>query len=937
VPRPSRKAALLAAGLACLTTASGLAAPTAAANPGSMSDTTASQIAALQKIKTAASRTEAKLDSRLLVEQKLRTEQSGSAALSHVQTGVKVDSGGTVLVDIRASKVSDALVAAVTKAGGQVRVVSQQGATVRAEVPLSALTGLATRDDVQRIETGSDAMTSQAVPDHGPPGRRSDAPETETKQAKTARVEQATKSAIQAKQSHAAAATITSQGDRTHAADTARQSTGVTGVGVKLCVLSDGVNSLAASIASGELPAVDVLPGQEGGGDEGTAMLEVLHDLAPGAALGFATAFDGDASFADNIRALRTQLHCDVIVDDVFYFNESPFQDGPIAQAVNDVTAAGALYFSSAGNESNVVDGAAGHWEGDFVDSGTGVAKFAGAAHSFAGAAGTQIYQPLSAASVAVPVTLWWSNPLAHAADDYDLYLLDGNGKVITFSQNVQNGTQDPYERLNTTSAANQRLVVVKFKGANQYLSLSALRGRFADSADGLKKFVTPGMTSGHSATKDAFSVAAAPAAAAFGRPLEPGDPANPTGPYPDTFSASTQIERFSSDGPRRVFFNADGSPVTGGSQVRQKPDLTAADGVTTSVPGFAPFFGTSAAAPHAAAIAGLVLSGNPGISPVNVREALTATAIDIGAAGVDNRTGAGVVLADKVLAYTGASPQPYAVAQQPTIKLNSGGAYLKPGDSGTVTLPVFNGGDGTASSTSVVLDSTTPGVTITPRSKHYGAIEAGQTGINTFGITVPAAQQVGVPVVLRAKVTFSGAHSPTTATFSIPVGRPSNVVHDFSYTGDPVAIPDNSTVGASVRIPVSGIGRASKLTFSIDGSACSATAGSTTVGLDHTFVSDLVGTLTSPSGASAVLFQRKGGAGHNLCQVVFDDGADATFASALSINAPFTGSWKPQSSLGALLADAVDGAWTFKVVDAGPADSGSIRSVSLHVNGYEG
>ena len=67
------------------------------------------------------------------------------------------------------------------------------------------------------------------------------------------------------------------------------------------------------------------------------------------------------------------------------------------------------------------------------------------------------------------------------------------------------------------------------------------------------------------------------------------------------------------------MFFNADGSPITPGNYsstggtVRQKPDFTGADGVDTSVRGFRPFFGTSAAAPHLAAIAALVLSGNPG------------------------------------------------------------------------------------------------------------------------------------------------------------------------------------------------------------------------------------------------------------------------------------------------------------------------------------
>ena len=107
-------------------------------------------------------------------------------------------------------------------------------------------------------------------------------------------------------------------------------------------------------------------------------MLEIVHDLAPGASLGFATAFTSDASFAENIRALRSQARCDIIVDDVIYFNESSFQDGPIAQAVTDVTADGAMYFSSAGNDGSVPSGTSANYEGDFADSGQTVGKFVG-------------------------------------------------------------------------------------------------------------------------------------------------------------------------------------------------------------------------------------------------------------------------------------------------------------------------------------------------------------------------------------------------------------------------------------------------------------------------------------------------------------------------------------------------------------------------------
>ena len=103
-------------------------------------------------------------------------------------------------------------------------------------------------------------------------------------------------------------------------------------------------------------------PGNSG---EGTAMLEIVHDLAPGAQLYFATAWLGAASFANNIIALAN-AGCRVIVDDVGYFSESPFQDDVISQAVNTVTANGVLYFSSAGNSGNKNDGQSGVWEGDY-------------------------------------------------------------------------------------------------------------------------------------------------------------------------------------------------------------------------------------------------------------------------------------------------------------------------------------------------------------------------------------------------------------------------------------------------------------------------------------------------------------------------------------------------------------------------------------------
>ena len=853
----------------------GLGAQSAAADGGGLTNKAARQIAELQQLKRSLSPSERKLDSRLAV--RPRRERAA----------------GSVLVDLSARTTGADLQKRLQAVGGRVR--SAKRGTIRVRLPRRSLKTVASWAAVRHVSAARGWIAMAEI----------------------------------------------SEGDKAHAADLARTRYRVTGVGTKMCALSDGVDSLAASQAAGELPVVDVLPDQAGDGDEGTAMLEILHDIAPNAELGFATAassFSTEADFAANIRALRFDAGCDILVDDILYYSESPFQDGLIARAVNDVTADGALYFSSAGNEGNLLDGTSGNYEADFVDSGQGVGKFAGAAHDFDPGPGVQVWEPLSPDSDdRIGVTLHWTDPLAGAADDYDLYLFDRAGNVVNYSQDVQDGNDDPYEFLATPSAGGNglRLAVVRFKGAARYFQLSALRGRYEDSTDGLVARVSPGVTRGHSAAVDAFSVAAAPAAQPFGRLLEPGDPPNPAGPFPNPFAATQLPERFTSDGPRRMFFAPDGTLA---EVVRQKPDITAADGVTTSVGGFDPFFGTSAAAPHAAAIAALVLSGNPGATTADLRDAFTSTALDLTPAGYDNRTGHGVISADDVLAHTGATPQPLVRAAAPTVTpvTGDGDAFLEPGEAATVAIPVTNVGDGTATGVSVTASTTDAEARLTPRAQSYGDLAAGETRSRDFRLTLPAGYPLGKRLPIAVRVTFAGVLSPTADTVTVKTGKPAAAATPFAYAGAPVAIPDNAPAGAAVTIPVSGLGYADKVTFSVDGATCTATAGATTVGIDHSFMSDLTATLTAPGGRSATLFSADGGSGNNLCQVVFDDTAATPFDGLLAARAPFTGTWRADDPLDPLLTDSVDGDWTLKVVDAAARDTGSIRAVSLHLTGFD-
>jgi hypothetical protein len=169
----------------------------------------------------------------------------------------------------------------------------------------------------------------------------------------------------------------------------------------------------------------------------------------------------------------------------------------------------------------------------------------------------------------------------------------------------------------------------------------------------------TGGQTKGHSCAEAAFCVAAVSARQA-------------TAP----FTASYKVETFSSDGPRRVFFYADGTPITpgnftsSGGVVRQKPDIAAADGVRTTLPGDSglnPFFGTSAAAPHAGAIAALLKSLNPNLTAAEFRSLLTTRTLDLEAAGIDRDAGHGLVMADLLLEAGSGSGAPTITSFAPT------------------------------------------------------------------------------------------------------------------------------------------------------------------------------------------------------------------------------------------------------------------------------
>ncbi len=371
------------------------------------------------------------------------------------------------------------------------------------------------------------------------------------------------------------------------------RATGYDGSGITIGVISDGAGSLrASSVPSGCDP---------GSGSEGQALMQVAHTLAPGATLLFSSGITSSLGFIDSISCLRA-AGARVIVDDLGFYDQPFFEDGPVAQAVRAAVQAGVSFHSAAGNDADQ------HYSAPFR------ATPGSSYHDFATSGAADNYDEIDvAAGGALDCMLQWNDPFGGAADDYDLEVYDlatSPVALITSSTNLQNGTQDPYEDFSVTNVGRTTgragIAIKKVSGANRILKLFCFGG---DTT----QYLTPsGSIIGHAAVPEVVAVGA----------MDVRD------------SGLDTVEPFSSQGPVTIDFP---TPET-----RAKPDLVAFDGVTTTVAGFRSFYGTSAAAPDSAAVAALLLSKKPCLTPAQIQQALTSSAVDIGSAGLDPVTGAG-------------------------------------------------------------------------------------------------------------------------------------------------------------------------------------------------------------------------------------------------------------------------------------------------------
>jgi subtilisin family serine protease len=385
---------------------------------------------------------------------------------------------------------------------------------------------------------------------------------------------------------------------------------------------------MAADVANGNLPAgVQILQEGTSGHDEGRAMADLIHKIAPGAQIAFYSATTSEAGFASGIAALQA-AGCNVIVDDVAYLDEPFFQDGGMVQtAVENAVDAGVSYFTAASNEGE------NYVEQDFtpmrlvpqgLPGGVVVQNFGSAA------------DPQPWVDVTVPkggelmLDMQWDQPFAtigsghSSANSIGMALYNSAGQLVAItSTDVVGG--NPVQLLtytNSSSDTNLRLVVFANGGSSlpgTFKIINYGNGTINNDAG-----TGSGTVIGHEMVAGANTVGAVAYSATT------------------AFGGTNTVENFSSVGTGTILYGANGQRLLT-PESSSKVNFVAPDGSVTSV--FAPFYGTSAAAPNAAAVAALMLQADPSLTPGQVTQLLEESAAP--ATGSDMAAGSGLIQAD--------------------------------------------------------------------------------------------------------------------------------------------------------------------------------------------------------------------------------------------------------------------------------------------------
>ncbi len=396
--------------------------------------------------------------------------------------------------------------------------------------------------------------------------------------------------------------------------------------------------------------------------DEGRAMMQIVHAVAPDASLAFYTADDSEADFANGITALAA-AGAKVEADDVGYFDEPFFQDGLAAQAIDTVEAQGVAYFSAAGNDSDL---AYDNNSPSFTTTKSTLADGDSENLLIYGTSGgaNVISLPVNVPELSpgefLAIVLEWNQPYVTgapgspgASSEMDLCVTGANASTTVVNLD---GNPTTCTGPNQTGSDPVQILIV----GNSAAATSNTSAQTIDLIVGLYGGTTPTMIKlvvedgGAGSTIDATY--ATNSATLQGHPSATGAAAVGAAAFYSTPSCGTSpalLEPYSALGGAPILFNTSGTAIA--AETRQKPDFVGPDGVNNTFLGFqinsntAPFvdnstvpqcadeasypnfFGTSAATPHAAGVAALMLQANPSVTPAQIYTNLRSSALAMG------------------------------------------------------------------------------------------------------------------------------------------------------------------------------------------------------------------------------------------------------------------------------------------------------------------
>jgi hypothetical protein len=584
---------------------------------------------------------------------------------------------------------------------------------------------------------------------------------------------------------------------------------------------ADGALPAAADInvleeaggTAGELGSQDCLsygqPYQTPFSDEGRAIMQILHAVAPGAKLAFYTADNSEADFANGIEALA-RAGAQVEADDVGYYDEPFFQDGLVAQAIDAVEAGGVAYFSAAGNNGDL---AYDNNSPSFASTKTTLADGSQAnllsfVPNNASSTTLSITIPPLVPGEFIAVVLEWNQPYVTgapgspgASSELDLcvqgtttstlvFNLDGDSVSCTGPN--QTGT-DPVQALIIGNPANAT-------GNTEQQTVNLIVGLTGGTTPGMIKLVVEDGGAG-STINSTF----AGYATLQGHPSAAGAAAVGAAAFystPNCGTSPAQLEYFSALGGTPILFNTSGSAIT--PVTRQKPDFVGPDGVNNTFLGFTlagsgfsdtstvpqcandasypNFFGTSAATPHAAGTAALMLQADPTVTPAQIYANLRSSAAAMGtvpdpANGVYNFSdGYGFIQAEAAMALLPAGP-PVVNVVPTTIALGSSStlSWLAVNSTGCTASGSWSGAQSTSGSQPVTPTATgTSTYTLTCGTQSAAATLTVVSTLSALSITTTDLPGGRVGTTYSSTLTATGGSPPYTWSFTagtLPTG----------------------------------------------------------------------------------------------------------------------------------------------------------------------